>query len=104
MDRWAERHRRRDPRSELVTRYIFFFFQAEDGIRDYKVTGVQTCALPIFGLDRVGAGKNKEIRIHASGTSSLDLVDHVFALDYFLAAHVSAFFGRDLILDRKSVV
>src|SRR5688500_20404597 len=31
-----------------------FFFQAEDGIRDYKVTGVQTCALPIsiiaFGL------------------------------------------------------
>src|SRR3989454_9131226 len=27
--------------------YYFFFFQAEDGIRDYKVTGVQTCALPI---------------------------------------------------------
>ena len=25
-----------------------FFFQAEDGIRDYDVTGVQTCALPIF--------------------------------------------------------
>src|SRR5256885_10686696 len=25
----------------------YFFFQAEDGIRDYKVTGVQTCALPI---------------------------------------------------------
>src|SRR5205807_3767651 len=29
--------------------FFFFFFQAEDGIRDYKVTGVQTCALPIFG-------------------------------------------------------
>src|SRR5256885_5429532 len=28
----------------------FFFFQAEDGIRDYKVTGVQTCALPISWL------------------------------------------------------
>src|SRR6266850_2394909 len=27
--------------------FYFFFFQAEDGIRDYKVTGVQTCALPI---------------------------------------------------------
>src|SRR5256885_8568596 len=27
-----------------------FFFQAEDGIRDYKVTGVQTCALPISPL------------------------------------------------------
>src|SRR5256885_7930464 len=31
----------------------FFFFQAEDGIRDYKVTGVQTCALPILGRARI---------------------------------------------------
>src|SRR5256885_9392888 len=30
-----------------MRRLYFFFFQAEDGIRDYKVTGVQTCALPI---------------------------------------------------------
>src|ERR1039457_4671738 len=29
------------------------FFQAEDGIRDYKVTGVQTCALPIYLVDLV---------------------------------------------------
>src|SRR2546430_9180770 len=29
---------------------FFFFFQAEDGIRDLTVTGVQTCALPIFRL------------------------------------------------------
>src|SRR5438034_4720788 len=28
--------------------YFFFFFQAEDGIRDHCVTGVQTCALPIY--------------------------------------------------------
>src|SRR5690606_40497780 len=28
----------------------FFFFQAEDGIRDFHVTGVQTCALPISGM------------------------------------------------------
>src|SRR5690606_40040443 len=28
--------------------YFFFFFQAEDGIRDFHVTGVQTCALPIW--------------------------------------------------------
>src|SRR5207245_8057326 len=28
--------------------HIFFFFQAEDGIRDATVTGVQTCALPIY--------------------------------------------------------
>src|SRR5256885_5581209 len=37
--RWSWRLRR------LLT--TAFFFQAEDGIRDYKVTGVQTCALPI---------------------------------------------------------
>src|SRR5438445_4296309 len=29
--------------------FFFFFFQAEDGIRDIGVTGVQTCALPIYG-------------------------------------------------------
>src|SRR5690606_12552248 len=29
---------------------LFFFFQAEDGIRDFHVTGVQTCALPIFAI------------------------------------------------------
>src|SRR2546430_4333809 len=36
----------------FCTRYtflcFFFFFQAEDGIRDLTVTGVQTCALPIY--------------------------------------------------------
>src|SRR5438445_9752122 len=31
---------------------FFFFFQAEDGIRDIGVTGVQTCALPIFSYSR----------------------------------------------------
>src|SRR2546425_12173674 len=31
----------------MHTRFYFFFFQAEDGIRDKLVTGVQTCALPI---------------------------------------------------------
>src|SRR5256885_4333760 len=42
-----------DPHSEVevidarLNILFFFFFQAEDGIRDYKVTGVQTCALPI---------------------------------------------------------
>src|SRR5256885_3020691 len=34
-------------RGRRVCVCVFFFFQAEDGIRDYKVTGVQTCALPI---------------------------------------------------------
>src|SRR5690606_40148917 len=30
-----------------IVSWSFFFFQAEDGIRDFHVTGVQTCALPI---------------------------------------------------------
>src|SRR5699024_12112565 len=34
---------------------FFFFFQAEDGIRDRNVTGVQTCALPICGFVQTGA-------------------------------------------------
>src|SRR5690606_40511762 len=35
--------------SPLLVSCVFFFFQAEDGIRDFHVTGVQTCALPICG-------------------------------------------------------
>src|SRR5690349_24298768 len=35
----------------LLSFLFFFFFQAEDGIRDLYVTGVQTCALPIFPLE-----------------------------------------------------
>src|SRR5690606_41195143 len=33
----------------------FFFFQAEDGIRDFHVTGVQTCALPISAAEPLAA-------------------------------------------------
>src|SRR5256885_7890701 len=52
---------------------FIFFFQAEDGIRDYKVTGVQTCALPIYhartaSSQRVAQGscsRNREIRHHS---------------------------------------
>src|SRR2546422_2946631 len=35
----------------------FFFFQAEDGIRDVAVTGVQTCALPISSITRDVSGE-----------------------------------------------
>src|SRR5207249_9053185 len=37
----------RDQMTDLMFNVLFFFFQAEDGIRDRNVTGVQTCALPI---------------------------------------------------------
>src|SRR2546430_10376756 len=46
---------------------LFFFFQAEDGIRDLTVTGVQTCALPISGdaavADRVGVYRNEHVGV-----------------------------------------
>src|SRR5438132_12631268 len=43
---------------------FFFFFQAEDGIRDHCVTGVQTCALPISSLLGITAAgcANEEMR------------------------------------------
>src|SRR5688500_20035939 len=45
---------------------FFFFFQAEDGIRDYKVTGVQTCALPI-SLDRPPRAERRQRRPRRGG-------------------------------------
>src|SRR5215813_6878910 len=41
---------------ELVYVFSVFFFQAEDGIRDADVTGVQTCALPIYPHFACGRG------------------------------------------------
>ena len=64
-----------------------FFFQAEDGIRDYDVTGVQTCALPIFCVPKFlpdgdgGLGERnsvncvsieKKMGLHSSPTCVLD--------------------------------
>src|SRR5256885_7629853 len=40
----------------------YFFFQAEDGIRDYKVTGVQTCALPICSRLTLNLGVGWDFR------------------------------------------
>src|SRR5256885_717016 len=45
--------------SRLPMMFILFIFQAEDGIRDYKVTGVQTCALPISTQRPVRAPRRK---------------------------------------------
>src|SRR3712207_7792868 len=52
----------------------FFFFQAEDGIRDIGVTGVQTCALPIFGARLPLAGyqlAHAEARVGLHGVGDL---------------------------------
>src|SRR2546426_5024898 len=53
---------------------MFFFFQAEDGIRDYKVTGVQTCALPISrppGHDRTEHLRAQSGRVREAGEGAV---------------------------------
>src|SRR5476651_490835 len=42
---------------EIIHKLFLFFFQAEDGIRGIGVTGVQTCALPIFGRRELHLGR-----------------------------------------------
>src|SRR5689334_24189369 len=49
---------------------LFFFFQAEDGIRDGTVTGVQTCALPISFANR--GNVLKDLKRYEEALTSLD--------------------------------
>src|SRR5699024_12005912 len=51
--------------------FYFFFFQAEDGIRDRNVTGVQTCALPISNSPK-RAASNQACGCSATGAASGD--------------------------------
>src|SRR5574343_953249 len=75
----------------VVRKFFFFFFQAEDGIRYRDVTGVQTCALPIFlgfaemGEARSHGGDGHKIahcfeRIHNSGSRLLSLLNDLLDL------------------------
>src|SRR2546422_2587312 len=62
---------------------IFFFFQAEDGIRDVAVTGVQTCALPISTNKPTGYEANigvisSRTRWRSSGASNSSMAGSVF--------------------------
>src|SRR5258707_2147911 len=51
--------------------FSFFFFQAEDGIRDIGVTGVQTCALPISPISRRRRAPQYDDLLH-----TVDLLQH----------------------------
>src|SRR5256884_348625 len=53
------------PRTTRNNVYVVFFFQAEDGIRDVAVTGVQTCALPISFESSTGIGVRGKVEDHA---------------------------------------
>ena len=50
---------------------FFFFFQAEDGIRDWSVTGVQTCALPILTTSPGDGPTENESKTTAKVSKSL---------------------------------
>src|SRR2546421_3836898 len=89
-----------------------FFFQAEDGIRDLIVTGVQTCALPIYGgapAPNGGANRGELLRPFAGETSlfitpgyrfrAVDLLMTNFHLPRStLFMLVAAFAGRETML------
>src|SRR6266511_685350 len=51
----------------------FFFFQAEDGIRDFHVTGVQTCALPILQVAEITL--EKLTKVYGDGTRAVSELD-----------------------------
>src|SRR5260221_529195 len=100
---------------------FFFFFQAEDGIRDHCVTGVQTCALPIsksghilttgatVGLPYFAALGAKELDVTSIGFSpagSMREHVHKYRLPYnvfdFINFTGMTYVGRDLYLVQSS--
>src|SRR5437016_12019764 len=86
---------------------VFFFFQAEDGIRDWSVTGVQTCALPISIL--ACSGVTTSMMTPPLSISAMPRFTRVVPVPVsWSAADVLSVVGVVLtlscLLDRKSVV
>src|SRR5256886_8459132 len=89
--------------ASLTVANLFFFFQAEDGIRDLTVTGVQTCALPIFNPSVVlaaatSAGKDlaPRLAIHL-GTAVASECTHLELENGKLVATRPAYAGKVLL-------
>ena len=104
----------------LLLLFCFFFFQAEDGIRDSPVTGVQTCALPILAIgvspqftnDRTifaGTGRNGIFRSVDGGDTWEEITRGLYA-NFVSTITFSPDYSRDQTVfigtpqDRKSVV
>src|SRR5438034_7892987 len=62
----------------LVAFAVFFFFQAEDGIRDHCVTGVQTCALPICAGPTCGVSQRPPVRRTWAPRGETPVLIHAF--------------------------
>src|SRR5687768_17886645 len=65
----------------LLFFFYFFFFQAEDGIRDVAVTGVQTCALPIFleGFEKIFDALDQILKIIRASEGKADAAQKIMA-------------------------
>src|SRR5690606_41145988 len=60
---------------------FIFFFQAEDGIRDFHVTGVQTCALPIYHLIDQPIIRSENVTVtSASGIHATTMAEYAFMM------------------------
>src|SRR5690625_6520057 len=90
-----------------------FFFQAEDGIRDGHVTGVQTCALPIFlsfysviagwTLDYFSASANGQF-VGLTGEGSGAAFEHLLASPWRLAVWHSVCMGMTVVVVGLGVI
>src|SRR2546430_10849688 len=78
-----------------------FFFQAEDGIRDLTVTGVQTCALPIFLIDGQVVGKTPVVLDNISAGEHLVEVKQTGYLDAKQPFHLDGGEQKILAADLK---
>src|SRR5699024_11644878 len=87
----------------------YFFFQAEDGIRDRNVTGVQTCALPIFGSTNFG--KEAQLYLHHDNQNHiLHMMPFTFSnfsvdrlLAYLANQESYSYFGKHLRSEERRV-
>src|SRR2546429_3850853 len=79
----------------FVSAVLFFFFQAEDGIRDVAVTGVQTCALPICFSSRDGAG-TEDSSVFTDALLNDYVANTILGTPYIFG---SSFFGPSLLVD-----
>src|SRR5256885_8568748 len=84
---------------------FFLFFQAEDGIRDYKVTGVQTCALPIskFGAPPAEFGDKTSLVIKVTTRSGLGQTKPVGSVKASYGSFGSANGGFDVRSEERRV-
>src|SRR2546425_13204214 len=73
---------------------FFFFFQAEDGIRDKLVTGVQTCALPISQVTRSG----NVLRIHMQDQGEQPRIPLWGAMTLYVCAGLLWLWGVEWLL------